>query len=157
MAYRMSTKLKNEMFNTIRAQLSLGAIYIYTGTQPANADAAPTGTLLGIVTVGAGAWTAVSANTNGLTFAAAANSILDKASAETWQFKGLASGTAGWFRFVTGVTLADDLALDATFDHPRIDGRIATSGAEMNLSSVTVVVDAVTTIDTYRITWPAGL
>jgi hypothetical protein len=157
MAYRMSTKLKNEMFNTIRAQLSLGAIYIYNGTQPANADAAPTGTLLGIVTVGAGAWTAVSANTNGLTFAAAANSSLDKASAETWQFKGLASGTAGWFRFVTGVTLADNLALDTTFVHPRIDGRIATSGAEMNLSSVTVVVDAMTTIDTFRITWPAGL
>ena len=156
MAYRMSTKLKNEMFNTIRSQLDQGVIYIYSGTQPANADAAPTGTHLGTVSVGAATWS-YAVNTNGLNFAAAANSILDKAGAETWQFKGLATGTAGWFRFVTGVTIEDDLALDAGAAHPRIDGRIATSGAEMNLSSLSVVVDAVTTIDTFRITWPAGL
>jgi len=157
MAYRMSTKLKNEMFNAIRTHLSKGAIYVYTGSQPASGDSAPTGTLLGISTVGAAAWTAVSSNTNGLTFAAAAAGVLSKTGAETWQFVGIADGTAGWFRFVTGVTLADDLALDAAEEHPRIDGRISTSGAELNLSSTNIVTGGTVTIDSMTITWPAGL
>lgn len=156
MALKCSTKLKNAMFEAIRTQLATGAIYVYSGSQPATADAAPTGTLLGIATVGAGAWTAVSNLTNGLDFAAAASGVLTKSATETWQFVGIANGTAGWFRHVGGA-VADSLSADATETYPRIDGRISTSGAEMILSNLSIVVGATTTIDSYMIQWPSTL
>lgn len=155
MAVRFSTRLKNQMHQATLTQLADGAIYIYTGAQPANADAAPQGTLLGIVTVGAGAWEAVNSLTNGLEFAAAVNAVLNKSTSQTWQFTGLAVGTAGWFRFVMG-TAADSLQADASATYSRIDGRVATTGAEMNLSNLNVVVGAVSTIDSFSLTWPAG-
>lgn len=156
MALKCSTKLKNAMFEAIRTQLATGAIYVYSGSQPATADAAPTGTLLGIATVGAGSWTAVSNLTNGLDFAAAASGVMTKSVSETWQFVGIADGTAGWFRHVGGAA-ADSLAADSSATYPRIDGRISTSGAEMILSNLSVVTGATTTIDSYSIQWPATL
>jgi hypothetical protein len=155
MAVRYSTKLKNQMHEAVRTALAAGAIYIYSGAQPANANAAPQGTLLGIVTVGAGAWTAVNSTANGLDFDAAVAGVLSKAVAETWQFAGLAVGTAGWFRFVMG-SAADNLAADPTALYSRIDGRISTTGAEMNLSNLNIVVGAISTVDSFSISWPAG-
>lgn len=152
---KMSTKLKNSMLEAIRTQLATGAIYIYSGSQPATADAAPTGTLLGIATVGAGSWTAVSNLTNGLDFAAASAGTLTKSGSETWQFVGIADGTAGWFRHVSGVA-ADSLTTDTNV-YPRIDGRISTSGAEMSLSNLSIVTGATTTIDAYSIAFPSTL
>jgi hypothetical protein len=152
---KMSTKLKNSMLEAIRTQLATGAIYIYTGSQPATADAAPTGTLLGIATVGAGSWTAVSNLTNGLDFAAASAGAMTKSLSETWQFVGIADGTAGWFRHVSGVA-ADSLTTDTNV-YPRIDGRISTSGAEMGMSNLSVVTGATSTIDTYSIAFPSTL
>lgn len=156
MALKCSTKLKNAMLEAIRTQLATGAIYVYSGSQPATADAAPTGTLLGIATVGAGSWTAVSNLTNGLDFAAAASGVMTKSVSETWQFVGIADGTAGWFRHVGGAA-ADSLAADSSATYPRIDGRISTSGAEMILSNLSVVTGATTTIDSYTVQWPATL
>lgn len=156
MALKCSTKLKNAMFEAIRTQLATGAIFVYSGSQPATADAAPTGTLLGIATVGAGSWTAVSNLTNGLDFAAAASGVMTKSVSETWQFVGIADGTAGWFRHVGGAA-ADSLAADSSATYPRIDGRISTSGAEMTLSNLSIVTGATTTIDSYTVQWPATL
>lgn len=152
---KFSTKLLNVVNDGISGALLHGAIMIYSGTQPANADAAPTGTLLGIVTVGAGAWTAPGSVSNGLDFAASSAAVLNKSGSETWQMVGIATGTAGWFRFVSGVA-ADSLTTDVS-TYPRIDGRISTSGAEMNLSSLSIVIGATTTLDSFQISWPASL
>jgi hypothetical protein len=154
MALKISTKLKNVMLESISTALLHGAIYIYSGSQPASADAAPTGTLLGIATVGAGAWTSPGSVSNGVDFAAAASGSMAKASGEVWQFVGIAAGTAGWFRHVSGAA-ADSLTTDTNV-YPRIDGRISTSGAEMNISNLSIAVGATTTIDSYTISWPAN-
>ncbi|HRD50280.1 MAG TPA: hypothetical protein PL166_11880 [Candidatus Contendobacter sp.] len=156
MAFRISTKLKNVMLDAIRTgpgSLLNGVIYVYSGSQPVDADAAPTGTLLGKITVGAGAFSWGSP-TNGVDFDAAAGATLNKAAAETWQFVGLANGVAGWFRHMGNA--ADSLTTDGSATYPRIDGRIATTGAEMNLSNLDIAIGATTTVDTYSIAWPAG-
>lgn len=152
MSFRASTKMKNELLNAFKTQLANGVIYIYSGTQPATGDAAPTGTHLGTVTVNAGAFTP-GVVTNGLEFDAAAAGVLSKAAAETWQFVGIANGTAGWFRFVANA--ADSLALDNSATYPRIDGRVSTTGAEMNLSNLSIVIGATTTVDSFQITLPS--
>jgi hypothetical protein len=161
-ALKFSTGLKNQLFGAIRgavtttASLEHGVIYIYSGTQPATADAAATGTLLMIVTVASGAFVHGSA-TNGLDFDAPSAGAMAKAAAETWSGVGLAAAgtgtTAGWFRHCGNP--ADDQGISTTL--PRIDGRISTSGAEMSLSNLTIVYGASTTVDTYALAWPSTL
>lgn len=59
MTLRLSTGTRNALASGIGfgALFNKGSINIYTGTQPTNADAAATGTLLGVVTLGGGALT----------------------------------------------------------------------------------------------------
>jgi hypothetical protein len=154
MAWRVSTKNLNLMFGALKTALADGVILIYSGSQPASANDAVSGTLLGRVTLNAAAWTAGAA-TNGLEFATPAAREMTKAVAEVWQFAGIANGTAGWFRFVGNG--ADAGAADTTEALPRIDGRIATTGAEMNMSNLNVVTGAITTIDSFTLRWPAGV
>ena len=162
MALKFSTGLKNQLWNSVRgavsttASLEHGVIYIYSGSQPATADAAATGPLLMIATVSSGAFVHGTA-TNGLDFDAAAAGVMAKAVAEVWSGVGLAAAgtgtTAGWFRHCGNP--ADNQGISTTL--PRIDGRISTSGAEMSLSNLTIVQGAATTIDTYSLSWPATL
>lgn len=159
MALKFSTGLKDQLFNAVKGEIAAstyslknGVIYIYRGTQPATADAAATGTLLMKVTVASGVFAHGTA-TNGLNFDASASGVLSKAVAEVWSGVGLAAGTAGWFRHCGNP--ADDQGESTTL--PRIDGRIATSGAEMSLSNPNIVVGASTTIDSYSIAWPSTL
>ena len=158
MSLHFSTGLKNQLFGAIRGavattySLEHGCIYVYTGTQPATADAAATGTLLGIVTVSAGAFTHGSA-TNGLDFDAPSAGVMAKAVAETWQFVGLADGVAGWFRHSGNP--ADAQGISTTL--PRIDGRISTSGAEVSMANLTVTTGATSTVDAYSLSWPSTL
>jgi hypothetical protein len=92
--------------------------------------------------------------TYGLEFGTAAAGSIAKAAAETWQITAVATGTAGWFRFVANA--ADSLALDDAEAYPRIDGRISTTGAEMNLSNLSLVAGAITTVDSFTIAFPSG-
>jgi hypothetical protein len=154
MVWRVSTKNLNDMFGALKTNHTDGVIEIYSGSQPASANDAVTGTLLGRVTVNAGAWTAGSP-TNGLEFGTPAARQMDKASGEVWQFVGLANGTAGWFRFLANS--ADAGTADVSEARPRIDGRIATTGAEMNMSNLNVVTGAVSTIDAFTLRWPVGV
>lgn len=153
MAFRISTKLKNDLLNAIKTSLAAGVIYIYSGSQPASSDDAPTGTLLGKVTVNAGSFTWGVA-TNGVDFDTPTGGVLTKAAAETWQFVGLAAGVPGWFRHMGNA--ADSLTTDGSETYPRMDGRIATTGAEMALSSTSVAVYQTVTVDAYSIAFPAG-
>ena len=123
-------------------------IEVYTGTQPVTADAAVTGTLLGTVTLNSGAFTP-GVSTNGLTFAAAVSGAVSKSG--VWSFNGVAAGTAGWFRLKGNAVDAGSLSTVL----PRLDGSVAVSGADLNLSNIAIVVSAPSTIDTFTFTIPA--
>lgn len=150
MTVRLSTQLRTNLAGTtgFAATFANGVIEVYTGTQPTNADAAVTGTLLGTVTLNSGAFTP-GVSTNGLTFAAAATGAVSKSG--VWSFNGLAAGTAGWFRLKGNAV--DAGALSTVL--PRLDGSVAVSGADLNLSNIAIVVSAPNTIDTFTFTIPA--
>ncbi len=147
---RLSTALRTALAGTtgFASTFANGIIEIRTGTQPATADAPATGTLLGTVTLASGAFTPGVA-TNGLTFAAAASGAVSKSG--VWSFVGIAAGTAGWFR-LKGNALDNDLTSTTL---PRLDGSIATSGADLNLSNIAIAVSAPSTIDAFTFTIPA--
>ena len=151
MTIKLSTGMRNAMLSSagFGEIFANGIIEIYSGTQPATADAAATGTLLGTVTLAGGAFTPGTA-TNGLTWAAPASGTITK-STDLWQFTGLAAATAGWFR-LKGNAL-DSNAISTSL--PRLDGNIGSSGADMNLSNLSIAVGATTTIDTFSFAIPA--
>lgn len=148
MTVRLSTGLRGKMLDGgtgggIKGALNLGFINVYSGPQPLSADTGATGTLLGTASVNAGG--------TGLTFDAAVAGVIAKAAAETWKFNGAATGTAGWFRFYPA---AGNPANTSTTE-ARIDGSIAVSGADMNLSNISITVSAPNTIDVFQFTLPA--
>lgn len=153
MALQLSTGLRNGMLNStgFTEAFNDGTIYIYSGPQPATADAAVQGTLLLQITVNNGAWAAGSP-TNGLGFDAPAAGVISKAAAEVWRGLGITGGTAGWFRLVGNAADAGGSSTSL----PRLDGTVAISGGDMNLSSITIVASAPTTIDTFQFTLPAS-
>lgn len=150
MTTRLSTALRTNLAGDtgFAATFANGIIEVRTGTQPATADAAATGTLLGTITLNSGAFVAGTA-TNGLTFATAAGGAVSKSG--VWSFNGVAAGTAGWFR-LKGNALDND-ALSTTL--PRLDGSIATSGADLNLSNISIAIGAPNTVDSFTWTQPA--
>lgn len=125
-----------------------GVMCIYTGSQPADADTAPTGTKLLEISKGSAAFAAGNP-ANSLEFDAPVAGVLGKKDADTWSDTGIQSGTAGWFRFY-----ANDF--DVAASGLCFDGSVATSGAQLNLSSTAIVLDATTTIDEFEITLPAS-
>lgn len=263
MSLRLSTAVKNQTLNSLAGavaktySLNDGRIAIYTGSQPASADAAATGTLLGTITKSAGSYSAgvyqstdddnvcasqsvtsgsnMSLNgagagtlgvgyfvtissagtedlrtanfritgtgnndeaiveyidggnnatvyttnqfktvteiyprkpavftsnvkvgyaiTNGLAMGAAASGEIAKSTAQTWQMTAVATGTAGWFRWMGDDTDAGSISTTL----PRVDGRISTSGAELNLSNTSIVSGSTITIDTFEIAWPSTI
>jgi hypothetical protein len=144
MTLKISTGLANALLDTapLKTAMTLAFIDIYSGAQPANANAAFTGTLLATIDV-AGV---------GVTWGpTAAAGVLSKTVAETWQeAAAIATGTAGWFRIrLTG----DAGGLDVS-TYKRIDGTIATSGGDMNVGSLTVTAGAPFIISAAAITLP---
>jgi hypothetical protein len=129
-----------------------GVLDIYSGSQPASADDVETGTKLLSITVSAGAVTPGTA-TNGLDFDDPVAGVISKAAAESWQDAGLASATAGWFRFYDN---AYQTGADATYYKIRFDGSVGLTGSDLNLSDVAIVLGATTTIDTFQFTFPAS-
>ena len=149
MAVKFSTGLRNGMLDStgfIEA-FNDGVIYIYSGPQPTSPDNAVQGTLLGKVTVDAGAFS-FGSPTNGLGWDTPVAGIVSKAAAENWQFNGITDGTAGWFRLMGNPT--DDLGASSTL--PRVDGSIATYGSDLNLSNVSITTGAPNTIDVFQLT-----
>lgn len=127
-----------------------GVLKIYSGTQPASADAAATGTLLCTLTSSSGAFTPGSP-TNGLRLGTSTSGVLGKLSGQVWSGVNSATGVAGWFRLYANAV--DSGALSTTL--PRIDGSVGTSGATLNLTSVNLTSGVTLTIDTVEITFPA--
>ena len=143
MAIKTSTGLRTGMLGGtgFNEAMTLGSIKIYSGTPPATADAAPTGTLLCTITNNSTA--------TGLTFATPSGGTILKASAETWSGNNVASGTAGYYRLVSAT---DTGALSTT--EARVQGTVSTSGGDMNLSDTALVSGAPQRIDFYSFTLP---
>jgi hypothetical protein len=117
---------------------------IYTGSQPADADSASTGTLLVTISDTAGS--------DGFQWNDAAAGSIGKLTAQTWSGTAVAGGTAGWFR----VFEEDDTPADATTTGARFDGAIAVSGAELNISNTSVESSSTQTISSGSFTLPAS-
>lgn len=147
MALRLSTGLRNALLAAggFKETLDGCKINFYTGTQPASADDAATGTLLVTISDNGGV--------GGLNWdTAPSGGSIPKAPAQTWRGTAVASGTAGWFRIYPSA--GDPSVLSTT--EARVDGAIATSGAQLNASSVTVVSGATQDISSLSITLPAS-
>lgn len=132
MAIRLSTGAVTKVLGTSSLKTLLTACFIdiYSGTQPTLPDDVPVGTKL--VTIYS------DGTTTGLGWGTAAAGVLPKATAETWSGTVLASGTAGWFR----IREAGDAGTSSSTTAVRIDGSIATSGADMNLGSLSLTIGA---------------
>ena len=145
MAIQVSTGLRNQMLDTgsLKNALDNGFIHIYSGSPPATADAAATGTLLLTLTESGDGST-------GLTFeASAANGVISKATAEDWQGTVSTSGLAAWYRHVGSA----DTGVSSTTE-PRIQGTIAAAGADMNMTDPNLVATSVETVNSYNVALP---
>lgn len=146
MALKISTGLRNSMLDTgsFKSIMDGCTLKIYSGTEPATADAALSGnTLLSEIFLN-------NDGVTGLTFeSAAASGVLEKNSAETWEGTNAAGGTASFYRLELA---ADTQALSTT--EKRVQGSVNTAGAELNLTSVALVLGASQKIDYYSIALP---
>lgn len=119
-------------------------INVYTGSQPATADLAASGTLLYTLSLDGGA--------TGLSWGETVAGVIAKAAGETWQGTAVAAGAAGWFRAYES---GGDPAV-ASEVIARFDGACGTSGAEMNMSSTSIALGAVQTLSNMTYTQPAS-
>lgn len=119
---------------------------IYSGSQPTSADDEESGSLLVTISLGSGTFTAGSEE-NGLNFDESANGVLSKRSGEVWSGVGVLAGTAGWFRIYDNskTTGASTTAI-------RMDGAIATSGSDLNMSNTSITSGGTTTLDSVTLT-----
>ena len=145
MAFKVSTGLRNSMLDTesFKAAMDLGFLKIYEGAVPASADDS-------LATAGLLCTLSVDGGGTGLTWeAAAVSGIISKTVAETWQGTNVDSGTATFFRFVqpgdTGGAVPTEL---------RVQGLVGLVGAELNLSSITLSISAVQTINHFNVALP---
>jgi hypothetical protein len=154
MALRLSDALRNHMLETgsVEAALALGFLIIYSGSQPASANDASTGVRLATISNASGLV--------GLTFDAIVTvGTLPKLAAELWSGIAGATGTAGWFRFEELDT--DKATTETSADaggaaDKRLDGSIAVSGADLNMSNVSVSTGATQTVTDFNIVQPAA-
>lgn len=86
---------------------------------------------------------------NGCKWGTAAAGVLSKDAVEVWSGNAVATGTAGWFR----IRGSND-AGGASTTLPRVDGAVATSGAQMNLGSLTITSGAPFVVPTGTLTLP---
>jgi hypothetical protein len=143
MAVHISTGLRNYIIDSGfgGAFDADGRIDIYTGAQPANADADVTGTLLGTLSLAADGF---GAGASGVATAAA---IASDTNADN-------SGTAGWFR----VYKAADGAGGASATKRRLDGSITATGGggDMTLDNTAITAGGTIAISSFTVTMPAS-
>jgi hypothetical protein len=129
MAYRKNTALRNALANSFASQFGGGSLRIYTGSQPANGNDAPTGTLLVTITLPASPFTTASSG------------VVSKAG--TWSAVATATGTAGWARMISssGLVNADFSVAESAADII-IDDDAITSGAAVSVTAFSMTEQA---------------
>lgn len=152
MALRLSTGLANYIARTgsLKAGIDNCYLLLYTGSQPANADAAATGTLLATIS-------AAGVSNAELTIIDGTGTGDVQKAAEVWQGTGLADGVIGWFRLIVenvdeATTIAEAGTVSTT--SRRIDGSVAASGAQLNISNTTVATGAPQLVSSFTVTLP---
>jgi hypothetical protein len=144
----LSTGAKTMLLSTgsLNSIFTTGCIRAFSGSKPADADSAQTGTLLGTITKDAGDFVSGSP-TNGLTFTSpAVLGVLSKSS-DNWKLKGSAVGQIGYARFVGNATDAGG----ASTSLPRMDFDVGTTSGVLQLTSTATAVNSLTTVDTFTI------
>lgn len=126
---QISHAAANAAVNSITALLNGGTLLLYTGTQPAGPDTAVSGqTLLATLTFSA---TAFGNAVNGV---ATANAITAGTAGNT--------GTATWARMLSSGSVAE------------VDCSVGTSGADLNLSTTSIVSGASVSVTSLTLTLP---
>lgn len=136
MAIRLSTRSRNAaadaVVDTTDAGAGAGRLRIFTGTQPASANDAATGTLLADVVLADPAFGAAATGTAALT--------------DPGPVTGAAAGIAGWFRILD----SDLVAV--------MDGSVTATGAggDLTLSNTNIAAGQSVDITGGSVTMPAG-
>ena len=124
-----------------------GVIHVYSGPQPATADDAPTGTLLGTISMSGAAWTP-GAPAGGLRFLRN-GPFVSNVPGDSWLLVPKASGSVGWWRLVSN---GED-GSGVSYELPRIDGAIGAQGAngafEMVLKNVALTAGTAVRIQSF--------
>lgn len=130
----LANALVDGIVDALDAGPAAGTIKIYTGSQPATVATAPSGTLLGTLTLSDPA------------FGAAVNGVAT-ASAITGDTSADASGTAGWFR-----------AADST-GTAVIDGSVTATGGggDLQLNSVAIVTGGAIQVTGWTVSLPSAV
>lgn len=145
MGMKISTGLAKAMLDTgsLKANLTGMKLKIYSGTEPASADAALGGAVLLCTISDAGGAGALSFETS------AVGNTIEKLSSQTWSGTCAASGTASFCR----LELASDTGASSSSEI-RVQGDVGVAGKFLNLSSVALTASAVQTVDYLSITMP---
>lgn len=132
MAERINTAVRNRQADSVGDDFNSGTCKIYTGSQPASGNDAPSGTLLVTINLPADA------------MAAAVTGVAAKSG--TWSGVAVADGTAGWFRIAnSGATRNYDGEVTAT-----------AGGGEIELDDISIVTGQTVIINTFTVTQPAS-
>lgn len=144
MSLKLSTGLRDDMLDTgpFRTIMDASRLKLYSGAAPATADDAE-GSL--VVSIGS-----AHADTHCHFLAAAVSGVLSK-DANVWSGVAVATSTVSHFRLVVNT---DTGVLSTT--EQRMQGTVGTSGADLNMSNVSLVSGATQTIDTFNLTMPAN-
>ena len=129
MTIRFNTTMRDAMVTKLTGAISGYTLSIYTGSQPAAANDAATGTKLVDITI------------NGFTSPANGSATLDTSTPNTGT--AVAAGTAGWGRIVGGAG-------------ERIDGTVGTSGTDFTINSTSITNGATVTLTAMTVTQPAS-
>ena len=126
MAVRLDTDIRNNLATEIATRFPAGStVEIRTGTQPASANDAASGTLLATITLPATPWAAASGG-----------SIAKQG---TWSATAVATDTAGYARIIGG-TNAIDVSVAETGGDWTIDNASIVSGGTVTIVSASISV-----------------
>lgn len=142
MATRVPDAVRNAIADAVVDRLDAGAaagiVRIYTGSQPADADDAATGTLL------------VEIDLNDPAFGAAASGVATADVSPQPTGVATAAGTAGWFRALDsdGVDQTDNV----------IDGSVTATGGggDMEINNTSIAIGQDVNITAWTVTAPAS-
>jgi len=146
MTIRASTACRNKLLDTspLRTIFNLGFLKIYDGPVPATADAGLDGANHLLLTV------SNNSTGTGLTFAAAAVAgAITKTLAEVWSGVSAAGGTPSFYRLVTPTDTGATSTTEA-----RVQGTVGTAGADLNMTSATIVGSTTYPIDSFALSIP---
>lgn len=147
MTLKASTALRNKLLDTnpFKTIFASCLLKIYDGPVPATADDALDAANHLLVTI--------SDNDTGTTLSwesAAVSGAISKSTSQTWRGVSITSGTASFYRLVL---LSGDTGSYST-TVPRLQGSIATSGADLNMTSTTINSSTSYPIDAFSVSLP---